>query len=66
MDVSVLVAGKKTKVKLPAGATIKTAIDAVDANEQTIIVKLNGKIAHSRAKLSQADTVELIGIIYGG
>lgn len=66
MDVSVLVEGKKRKVTLPAGATIKTAIDAVDANEQTIIIKLNGKICHSRTKLSQGDKVELIGIIYGG
>ncbi len=66
MDVLVLLEGKKRKVKLKAGATIKTAIDAVDANEQTIIVKLNGKICHSRTKLKQGDKVELIGIIYGG
>jgi len=66
MEVIVVCEGKKRKVKLPAGSTIKAAIDAVDANEQTIIVKLNGKICHSRTKLKQADKVELIGIIYGG
>jgi len=66
MDVTVVCQGKKRKVKLKAGATIKAAIDALDANEQTIIVKLNGKVAHSKTKLKQADKVELIGIIYGG
>ncbi|MFA6330034.1 MAG: MoaD/ThiS family protein [Candidatus Micrarchaeia archaeon] len=66
MDVQVLLEGKIRKVKLPAGSTIKTAINAVDANEQTILVKLNGKICHSKSKLSQGDKVELVGIIYGG
>ena len=58
--------GKKRKVKLLAGSAIKDVIGCLDANEQTIIIKLNGKIAHSKTKLKQADKVELIGIIYGG
>ena len=66
MDVSVFVEGKKRKVKLPAGAAINDAIAAVDANKQTVIVKLNGKIAHSRTRLTQGDKVGLVGIINNG
>jgi len=66
MNVTVKSNGKNRSVNLPKNSTIKDAIDALDANEQTIIVKLNGKVAHSRAKLAQGDKVELVGIIYGG
>ena len=66
MDVSVSFEGRKRKVKLPATATIRDAIDAVDANEQTVIVKLNGKIAHCRKRVSQGGKVELVSIIYSG
>ena len=66
VDVSVAFGGQKKKVKLAAGATIKDAIAIVKANEQTVLVKLNGKVAHSRTPLRQGDKVELVGIIYSG
>ncbi|MFA5246511.1 MAG: MoaD/ThiS family protein [Candidatus Micrarchaeia archaeon] len=66
MQVTVIYECKKTKVKLKGGSTISKAIAALDANSQTVIIKLNGKIAHEKSKLKEGDKVELIGIIYGG
>ena len=66
MQVTVIYGLKKEDVRLKPGAVIADAIAALAANPQTIIIKLNGKIAHEKAKLSEGDKVELIGIIYGG
>jgi sulfur carrier protein ThiS len=66
MQVVVLYECKKKKVKLKQGSSICDAIAALDANPQTLIVKLNGKIAHEKSKLRDGDKIELIGIIYGG
>lgn len=66
VTVTVNPGSKKTALGFSNGATIKNAIEAVGANSQTIIVKLNGKIAHEKSALADGDKVELIGIIYGG
>jgi sulfur carrier protein ThiS len=66
MDVSVAIDGRKSRLRLQKGATIADAIASCGANAQTVLVKLNGAVAHERTQLEQGDRVELAGIICSG
>lgn len=57
---------KFRRVEIPAKSDIKSIITKSKTNNQTVIIKLNGEIASEKAKLSQGDKLELLGIIYGG
>jgi sulfur carrier protein ThiS len=51
---------------IESGTTIRHVIGRLGLNDQTFIVKLNGKIAHEDTVLSHGDRVDFVGVIYGG
>ena len=54
------------KVKLKEKTTIRQLLVEHKINLETGIIQLNGKIAHPDTQLKDTDTVEFIGVIYGG
>ncbi len=54
------------QLDLPSGATIEQVLKGEAVNKQTIVVMLNGKVAHPSTVLKEGDAVELVGVIYGG
>jgi len=57
---------KKRSLKLPAGTTLEQLVKMEKASKQTIVLLVNGKVAHPSTVLKQGDDVELVGVIYGG
>lgn len=52
--------------KLKDKRTIRQLLEEYKVNLETGIIKLNGKIAHPDIQLKDKDSVEFIGVIYGG
>ena len=57
---------RSEKANVKEGSTIQNVIDEKKLNGQTFIIQLNGEIAHPSTMLKDHDTLELIGVIYGG
>lgn len=57
---------KKKKIPLVGLPSIKSVIDEKKLNEETFVIKLNGRIAHPFEKLKGGDVLEFVDIIYGG
>lgn len=69
MKISVVIAnpsGKKRRLEVPKEADVRLAQNKLGLSSQLFVVKLNGRIAHPKAKLKQGDSLEFIGVIYGG
>lgn len=53
-------------LELPQGATIEKVLKGEAVNRQTVVLMLNGKVAHPSTELKEGDQLELVGVIYGG
>ncbi len=53
-------------MELEEGLKINTIISNHKLNDETFLIKLNGKIAHEEEKLKEGDELELMDVIYGG
>lgn len=54
------------QLELPGKATIEQVLKGEAVNKQTIVIMLNGKVAHPSTELKEGDQLELVGVIYGG
>lgn len=66
MEITLVVDGKSRKKIAEKGATVGHFLERSGLNPETVILKRNGKLVHPDTPVSEGDTVELIGIIYGG
>ena len=66
MKISLVVSGRRKAASLRDGASIADVIRKEKLNGETLIVRLNGRLAHEDAQLKAGDRLELIGVIYGG
>lgn len=57
---------KPAAMAVEKGATPKSVMKAMAVSDQTVIVKVNGQVAHEGTELCEGDKLELVGIIYGG
>lgn len=57
--------GVKT-LKLATGSTVADVIAKEQANAETFLINLNGKLAHPATTLSDGDALEFVHVIYGG
>ncbi|MBI3587894.1 MoaD/ThiS family protein [Candidatus Micrarchaeota archaeon] len=58
--------GKTEDEGLELGTTVQDVIDSRNLNGQTLLISVNGKIAHPSTELKEGDELELLGVIYGG
>lgn len=54
------------QLEVQEGATIEGVLESESVNKQTIVIMLNGKVAHPSTQLKEGDELELVGVIYGG
>ena len=67
MYVSVSRDGKPLeKMNLAQDVTLAAFVKKMGLNDQTFFSKVNGKLVHPATRLKEGDTVEFVGIIYGG
>lgn len=57
---------KKSVVEAEEKASLRSVQKKLGLNGQTFVCKVNSKIAHPETLLKDGDTVEFIGVIYGG
>ena len=62
--ITLTVNGKARKTK--TAGTIADVVKKEKLNDETLVILLNGKLAHETTKLKDGDKLELVGIIYGG
>ncbi len=55
---------KMTLKKMPA--TVAELITALGANQEEVLVKVNGRLAPNGAKISPKDKVKVMRVIFGG
>lgn len=65
MKITVIVNGKKTRSEVKCN-TIDQLAKSLKINRETVIIKKNNEIAHPDELVKNGDTVEFVGIIYGG
>jgi len=56
----------KKEKQFPEGTKIEEVLKAEGASKQTIVILLNGGVAHPSTVLREGDELELVGVIYGG
>ena len=54
------------EMEVTGGRTISEIIHEKKLNQETFIIKLNGKIAHEEEKLKEGDQLEFVSVIFGG
>ncbi|NUN11603.1 MoaD/ThiS family protein [Candidatus Micrarchaeota archaeon] len=57
---------KEKEIDLPEGTTIADVVKKSKTTGETIIIRVNKKLAHPKTVLKEGDFLEFIGIIYGG
>ena len=66
MKVMLSIDGKKSEVEVGEKATLRDVLKSKNINEETGLIKLNGKLCHPLNELKQGDEVQFVNIIYGG
>lgn len=58
--------GKSSRVLVPSRSSIYSLLARLGINRETVVVRLNGKIAAESEKLAKGDKLEIISIVSGG
>ncbi|MBI5229614.1 MoaD/ThiS family protein [Candidatus Micrarchaeota archaeon] len=66
MEIRVVSNRRTRAVQVNKGASARAMLSRLGLNGETVIIKLNGKVAHPDEILSAGDLIEFVGIIYGG
>ncbi len=66
MKITFSLDGKKKEVEIKTKATLRDVLKQEKINEETGLLKLNGKLCHPLQTLKDSDVVEFVNIIYGG
>ncbi len=66
MHVTLKTEEKEKRVKTAAAATIADVLEAEKLNQETFLIKLNGKLAHEETPLKEGDVIECWNVVYGG
>lgn len=62
----VKVDGKLLPIKLPKGMRVIDVMHKLGVNRETHLAKKNGKLVSELEEISQNDTIEIFGVVYGG
>ncbi|MEK6843210.1 MAG: MoaD/ThiS family protein [Candidatus Micrarchaeota archaeon] len=66
MKIKLIEKGISKELKIDAKARVDTLISDLKLNDETFLIKLNGKIAHEQTALKDGDELEFLDVIYGG
>ncbi|MBI5224436.1 MoaD/ThiS family protein [Candidatus Micrarchaeota archaeon] len=66
MKIKLIEKGISKELKLDSKARVDTLISDLKLNDETFLIKLNGKIAHEQTSLKEGDELEFLDVIYGG
>ncbi|HLC48099.1 MAG TPA: MoaD/ThiS family protein [Candidatus Norongarragalinales archaeon] len=66
MKIKFLENGHAKEISLKEPTPIRTLINNFHLNDETFLIKLNGKIAHEETELKEGDELEFLDVIYGG
>lgn len=66
MEISVTYLGKKQKITLKKSDSVKTILDMLKINPETVLVGKNGEIVPETEPVNKDDTIEIIRVISGG
>ena len=62
MEITLVQKGKAKKTSLPQKRTVRDLIKSSALNEETFVIKLNGRLAHPSERLREGDVLEFVGI----
>ncbi|MEK6954251.1 MAG: MoaD/ThiS family protein [Candidatus Micrarchaeota archaeon] len=66
MKIKLVQGGKSKSVEVGEDKKVKSLIQKMGLNDETFLIKLNGKIAHEDTELNTGDELEFLNVIYGG
>ncbi len=66
MKVTLSIDGKEKQVSVTGKKTLRHLLEKEGVNEETGLIKLNGKLCHPLQELKNGDKLEFVNIIYGG
>lgn len=66
MEIVLVQDGRRKKLHYAKTATIAQVARELGLNDETFIIKLNGRVAHPKTRLKQGDRLEFVHVIYGG
>ncbi len=58
--------GREEEIDAKAHCTIADVLKQKNLNQETFLIKLNGKIAHEDTVLKEGDELECWNVVYGG